>query len=357
MATVTKPLALNESLNTTENTPRNIADVLADELDGIKQAINQSGSGNGHIIQNSAGANMPSENTMQFVDAHLSDDSVGGKTKVENIKSVTEAQFESATEDGLYDVDIQGAEIEPASDEYVEVEQVTGGEKTYATLLNELYALIDRNKLTDNSYIIDDDGSTKKKIIINRIGPSIIYGTSFDYAGSANMYITTLDLASSGSYYVEWTITQSNVTNTNKSSTAVTVGTKFTLYYGNKSAVIDLQTTANRCLMSDGNSVEDTVKKISLPVTAASGITLDINDLVQMNGIVFGTLEIEASSNWTTGSWAEIGQISNYSNDKLILAMAWDTSNGNYFGMVRIESNGSVKVYPKISTKYCQVRF
>lgn len=39
MATVTKPIALDESLNTTEQTPRNIADVLAEELSAIITAI------------------------------------------------------------------------------------------------------------------------------------------------------------------------------------------------------------------------------------------------------------------------------------------------------------------------------
>lgn len=39
MATVTKPIALDESLNTTEVSPRNIADVLAQELEGIAQAL------------------------------------------------------------------------------------------------------------------------------------------------------------------------------------------------------------------------------------------------------------------------------------------------------------------------------
>jgi hypothetical protein len=39
MATVTKPIALDESINTTEQTPRNIADVLAQELAGIAGAI------------------------------------------------------------------------------------------------------------------------------------------------------------------------------------------------------------------------------------------------------------------------------------------------------------------------------
>jgi hypothetical protein len=39
MATVTKPMALDESINTTESTSRNIADVLAQELSGIASAI------------------------------------------------------------------------------------------------------------------------------------------------------------------------------------------------------------------------------------------------------------------------------------------------------------------------------
>lgn len=39
MATVTKPIALDESINTTESSSRNIADVLAQELSGIASAI------------------------------------------------------------------------------------------------------------------------------------------------------------------------------------------------------------------------------------------------------------------------------------------------------------------------------
>lgn len=39
MAEVTKPIALDESFNTTESTPRNTADVLAEGLDAIANAI------------------------------------------------------------------------------------------------------------------------------------------------------------------------------------------------------------------------------------------------------------------------------------------------------------------------------
>ena len=39
MATQFDPIAKDESLNTTEVTPRNIADVLAEELSGIASAL------------------------------------------------------------------------------------------------------------------------------------------------------------------------------------------------------------------------------------------------------------------------------------------------------------------------------
>lgn len=44
MANVTKPIALDESLNTTENTPRNIADVLASGLSSIANNVKPDGS-------------------------------------------------------------------------------------------------------------------------------------------------------------------------------------------------------------------------------------------------------------------------------------------------------------------------
>lgn len=46
MATVTKPIALDESINTTESPSRNLADVLAQELSGIATAI---GGGNNSV--------------------------------------------------------------------------------------------------------------------------------------------------------------------------------------------------------------------------------------------------------------------------------------------------------------------
>lgn len=51
MATVTKPIALDESINTTELSPRNIADVLAQELSGIASAISSPSSVASYILR------------------------------------------------------------------------------------------------------------------------------------------------------------------------------------------------------------------------------------------------------------------------------------------------------------------
>lgn len=51
MATVTKPIALDESFNTTESTPRNTADVLAQELANIASAISSGSSIASYILR------------------------------------------------------------------------------------------------------------------------------------------------------------------------------------------------------------------------------------------------------------------------------------------------------------------
>ena len=99
MATQYDPIAKDETFNTTEQTPRNVADVLAEELAGIASAI---GGGSGHIFQNPAGTDMPQEPKAQFVDSHLTDDSQNGKTLIQSLKPVTSAAFETETEDGFY---------------------------------------------------------------------------------------------------------------------------------------------------------------------------------------------------------------------------------------------------------------
>lgn len=51
MATVTKPITLDESINTTESPSRNIADVLAQELAGIASAISSGSSIASYVLR------------------------------------------------------------------------------------------------------------------------------------------------------------------------------------------------------------------------------------------------------------------------------------------------------------------
>ena len=58
-------------------------------------------SGGGHIIYTQEGSNMPQESGLQFADAFLTDDSVNGRTIVENIKEVDPADYASTTDEGI----------------------------------------------------------------------------------------------------------------------------------------------------------------------------------------------------------------------------------------------------------------
>jgi hypothetical protein len=94
MATVTKPIALDESLNTTETPSRNVADVLAEELQNIASAIGGGGSG-GHTIEGADGTALSQEPTLQFADADATDDAVNEKTVVNVVRKRTQAQYDA----------------------------------------------------------------------------------------------------------------------------------------------------------------------------------------------------------------------------------------------------------------------
>lgn len=208
-------------------------------------------SGGGHIIYTQEGSNMPQESGLQFADAFLTDDSVNGRTVVENVKEVDPADYASTTDEGIIVTDDgDDALIGPVSDDKVEVEQITGGTKTFGELLNELYAKIDFDKASHISTLIFDGNVY-----------SLYYGkTQFycitRYQTYSNFLFVSLSASNSAYYLGERSITLSD-----KSAQTAPVGTKITYYYGNKKATVDLQTTANRCLMSDGESVQDFANK------------------------------------------------------------------------------------------------
>jgi hypothetical protein len=248
---ITEPIALDKSLNTTGTSSKNIADVVQKGLNDIKNAIGSSG-GSGHTIVDQTGQDLPQENELQFADAFLTDDSVNGRTVVENIKEVSPADYDSTTDEGIIVTDDgNDAVIGAVSDDYVEVEQVTGGTKTYGELLSELRTKIDASKLTDNAVLKEINGNDR-----NIYNYCYQYGTSsaiqFSRASYNNGGATTVVMDFiSGSYYV-----CVGTNRENRSSNTAPEGYKITLYYGNKKATVDLQTTANRCWYDSENTVK-----------------------------------------------------------------------------------------------------
>lgn len=95
MATVTKPLALDESINTTEQTPRNVADVLAQGLDAIEQAIAGGSGSGGHVIEDTNGTALTQRADLQFVGVYTEDDSANDRTKVNVVRTMTKAQMDA----------------------------------------------------------------------------------------------------------------------------------------------------------------------------------------------------------------------------------------------------------------------
>lgn len=212
------------------------------------------GGAGGHEIIDSEGNIMPQESAMQFPDSHVSDDSTNGRTVVENVKEVASADYSSETEDGMYLItDGEGAVIGPASDDKVEVE--ADGNKTYATLLNELYALIDATKLSGISFIQIGEYTFSIKRTVSSTAYMFINETVA--GGTGLVTYRRLNIMSSASSY----ILNNEGTYQDESSTKPANHTKITLHYGNKKATVDLQTTANRCWYDSSHTVKDILKK------------------------------------------------------------------------------------------------
>ncbi len=80
------------------------------DINGTSQDVyapNGGGGGGGHTIIDPSGTSMTQRDGLQFLDAHLADDSVNDRTKVEVVKIVTENEFNALDEtdpdnDGIY---------------------------------------------------------------------------------------------------------------------------------------------------------------------------------------------------------------------------------------------------------------
>ena len=229
------------------------------ELDDVPQT--------GHTIQGADGTNLAQEPTMQFADLHTSDDSVHLKTVIQAVKAVIQSDYSSETEDGIYLVtDGEGATIEPASDDYVEV--TADGVKTWRQLYNSLYSLIDTTKLSIFSKI---EQSNQIFTFINSDTSNLIFirsTVSQNTYGNKRLFNAQIKLNSSTSVLETLELYENNTNNYDDRSTdQPSNGTKITLYYGNKKATVDLQTTANRCWYDSNNTVKQKIDDIGKAVS------------------------------------------------------------------------------------------
>lgn len=95
MATQFDPIAKDESLNTTESPSRNVADVLAQGLDAIEQAIAGGSGSGGHVIEDTNGTTLAQRADLQFVGVYTEDDSANDRTKVNVVRTMTKAQMDA----------------------------------------------------------------------------------------------------------------------------------------------------------------------------------------------------------------------------------------------------------------------
>ena len=249
-----------------------VVNVGTEEDPELKFAMG-AGGGGGHVIQDASGTDMPQESAMQFPDSFVSDDNVNGRTVVENVKPVASADYSSETEDGMYLItDGEGAVIEPASDDKVEV--VADGVKTATTLLSELYAEIDFNKVKDTAYLSISDGTVFA--LTRRLTNELRFGAS--HTTGADRVVTLairIKELSSDCQFTQNTAQSNGNTIASNNAYQYPNGTVIALHYGNKKATVDLQTTANRCWMSDGetnveSAINNTFKQFTFNDVAIS---------------------------------------------------------------------------------------
>jgi len=308
------------------------------------------GGGGGHSIIDSEGNTMPQETAMQFADSFVSDDDVNGRTVVENIKEHTTASdYDQATEDGFHVID-DGNDVPIGEIEEDVVSVTADGVKTIGTLLNELAVEVNWDNIKDGAYISETLDTT-----------TIVYTHYRHTSSSATFYYG--GSASGGARVGSYTVRENNssaevstgtsysdVTSTQKP----TNGTVFTLHYGTSSTVINLKTSADYCMMSDGvTSVEDvlnTYKNITVTpdtskITAFADFYAKCDSRTVELSIGFLTGSTLSSNNWVV-----IGSIpAEYAPSATIYFNAWDGTSKNSAFMY-IANDGNIAIYAPVGS-------
>lgn len=219
MATVTKPIALDESINTTESPSRNLADVLAQELSGIASAIT---GGSDNVPKTDVATVEPSNTASRSY-------SVGELVYVNGnlYKVIASISQGSAFTVGT---NIQSTTVSGALGEgdRGSVSVTADGTKTFAQLFNSLYALVDMSKVSATSRLEWNTGSSTLVFYIRDYSSSQIRLYQF-LIGTSNGSLDTVIISNSSAYYrcdLSTTIAYTNRSNNTSSN-----GQTFTFYY------------------------------------------------------------------------------------------------------------------------------
>lgn len=283
MATVTKPIALDESINTTEVTPRNVADVLAQELANIASAIGGGGGSGGHTIENSSGTALPQRTNLQFGSGlGVTDDAVNDATVVElTSESVHANMYVKLWENPNPSASFVAQDITLASDDYDFTFWV------YAPYSGRI------------------DSKTIPK------GASALLDQTTGYRGNENIRIRGINYVSDTKYSIEdGKLGQATETTANNICIPLVI-------YGFKKSlditaiVSNVSTDATRCIMSDGvtnveDAVEEKARKTDI-ATVESGSTASraysVGELVYVNGQLYKVITaISLGSAFTVGT-------------------------------------------------------
>ena len=197
-------------------------------------AISGGGSGGGHVIENASGTDLAQRDTLKFSGyLQATDDSTNEKSVVSDAPTEVEySVWQTMTDQQktgkkwiIKNVPKTGG---TPTDNSVSV--TADGVKTFAILLNELYALIDENKVTRNTKIVRAYNGIEFVYSINRI-QSNNYNFTTVRNTTADCTTATLWFSATNSAAIEVIMTPSGTTLNPQTSTVLSEGTTFTLYY------------------------------------------------------------------------------------------------------------------------------
>lgn len=104
--------------------------------------------------------------------------------------------------------------------------------------------------------------------------------------------------------------------------------------------------TANQVLAYDGDNWVNS-DATAVTFTAESGYSISSISACCLNKLVVGNVNISSAS-FTSGSWVKIGKLSK-APTAMVRVTALNITNGSFFGMVRIETDGTVYFYPTLT--------